>query len=69
MTLFDRENLSLLPTNIGAGAFETDTTKIRVIDRFDVQLTDTEAFVSGSFTAISDQKGNINTAATPTTTN
>ena len=69
MTLFDRENMSLLPTNIGAGAFETDTTKIRVIDRFDVQLTDTEAFVAGSFTAISDQKGNINTAATPTTTN
>jgi len=24
--------------------------------------------VAGSFTAISDQKGNINTAATPTTT-
>ncbi|WP_409256790.1 phage major capsid protein [Lactococcus lactis subsp. lactis] len=69
MTLFDRENMSLLPTNIGAGAFETDTTKIRVIDRFDVQLTDTEAFVAGSFTAISDQKGNINTEATPTTTN
>ena len=67
MTLFDRENLSLLPTNIGGGAFETDTTKIRVIDRFDVQLTDTEAFVAGSFTAISDQKGNINTAATPIT--
>ncbi|MBS3730655.1 phage major capsid protein [Lactococcus lactis subsp. lactis] len=69
MTLFDRENMSLLPTNIGGGAFETDTTKIRVIDRFDVQLTDTEAFVSGSFKAISDQKGNINTAATPTPTN
>ena len=69
MTLFDRENMSLLPTNIGAGAFESDTTKIRVIDRFDVQLTDAEAFVAGSFTAISDQKGNINTAATPTTTN
>lgn len=69
MTLFDRENMSLLPTNIGGGAFETDTTKIRVIDRFDVQLTDTEAFVAGSFTAISDQKGNINTAATPTPIN
>lgn len=69
MTLFDRENMSLLPTNIGGGAFETDTTKIRVIDRFDVQLTDTEAFVAGSFTTISDQKGNINTAATPTPIN
>ncbi|WP_436649505.1 phage major capsid protein, partial [Lactiplantibacillus plantarum] len=33
VTLFDRENASLLTTNIGAGAFEKDQTKIRVIDR------------------------------------
>lgn len=57
ITLFDRENMSLLPTNIGAGAFETDTTKIRVIDRFDVKATDSEALVAGSFTAIADQVG------------
>ena len=55
ITLFDRENMSLLPTNIGAGAFETDTTKIRVIDRFDVKTTDSEALVAGSFTAIANQ--------------
>lgn len=55
ITLFDRENMSLLPTNIGAGAFETDTTKIRVIDRFDVKATDSEALVAGSFTAIANQ--------------
>lgn len=63
ITLFDRENMSLLPTNIGAGAFETDTTKIRVIDRFDVKATDSEALVAGSFTAIADQEGNFKTTA------
>ncbi|GAK32018.1 prophage protein, major head protein [Weissella oryzae SG25] len=56
VTLFDRENMSLLSTNIGGGAFETDTTKIRVIDRFDVTATDTEAWVAGSFKAIADQQ-------------
>lgn len=59
VTLFDRENMSLLATNIGAGAFETDTTKIRVIDRFDVRTVDSEAFVPASFTAIADQTANF----------
>ena len=63
VTLFDRENMSLLATNIGAGAFETDTTKIRVIDRFDVATVDKEAFVPASFTAIADQKANFQAAA------
>ena len=63
VTLFDRENMSLLTTNIGGGAFETDQTKIRVIDRFDVEPTDTEAFVAGSFVAIADQPANF--AASP----
>lgn len=59
VTLFDRENMSLLATNIGAGAFETDTTKIRVIDRFDVRTVDSEAFFPASFTAIADQTANF----------
>lgn len=63
VTLFDRENMSLLATNIGAGAFETDTTKIRVIDRFDVATVDSEAFVPASFTAIADQTANFQAAA------
>lgn len=67
VTLFDRENMSLLATNIGAGAFETDTTKIRVIDRFDVQTVDNEAFVAASFTAIADQKANFQAAAAAAT--
>ena len=63
VTLFDRQHMSLLSTNIGGGAFETDTTKVRVIDRFDVVATDTEAFVPASFKAIADQKGNIGSTA------
>lgn len=66
VTLFDRENMSLLTTNIGGGAFETDQTKIRVIDRFDVEPTDTEAFVAGSFAAIADQPANFAAGSTTT---
>lgn len=60
VTLFDRENMSLLATNIGAGAFEKDLYKIRVIDCFDVVSTDSEAWVAGSFTTIADQPANLN---------
>ncbi|QBX25322.1 phage major capsid protein, HK97 family [Streptococcus henryi] len=63
VTLFDRQQMSLLSTNIGGGAFETDTTKVRVIDRFDVVATDTEAFVPATFKAIADQKANLTTTA------
>ncbi|MFR4588608.1 MAG: phage major capsid protein [Streptococcus lutetiensis] len=63
VTLFDRENMSLLTTNIGAGAFEYDLTKIRVIDGFDVATVDNEAFVPASFTAIADQTANFQAAA------
>lgn len=63
VTLFDRQQMSLLSTNIGGGAFETDTTKVRVIDRFDVVQTDGEAFVPASFKAIADQKGNLGSTA------
>lgn len=55
ITLFDREQLSLKTTDVGAGAFETDTTKIRVIDRFDVTLTDEEAIVVATFEVIADE--------------
>ncbi|MDN6765931.1 MAG: phage major capsid protein, partial [Lactiplantibacillus plantarum] len=66
VTLFDRESTSLLTTNIGGGAFEKDQTKIRVIDRFDVEPTDTEAFVAGSFAAIADQPANFAAGSTTT---
>ena len=55
ITLFDRQEMSVTPTNIGGGAFETDTTKIRFIDRFDVQLIDDGAFAAASFKAVADQ--------------
>ncbi len=55
ITLFDRQEMSVTPTNVGGGAFETDTTKIRFIDRFDVQLIDDGAFTAASFKEVSDQ--------------
>ncbi|WP_225439576.1 phage major capsid protein, partial [Limosilactobacillus reuteri] len=55
ITLFDRENMELMSTNVGGGSFETDTTKIRVIDRFDVQPIDDGAYTVASFKAVANQ--------------
>lgn len=55
ITLFDRENMELMSTNVGGGSFETDTTKIRVIDRFDVQQIDDGAYAAISFTTVANQ--------------
>lgn len=63
VTLFDRENMSLLTSDTAAGAYEQDQTKIRVIDRFDVEATDSEAFVPGSFTKIADQTASFAASA------
>ncbi len=49
ITLFNRQDMQILATNIGGGAYETNTYKVRVIDRFDVQATDTGAMAVGSF--------------------
>lgn len=62
ITLYDREHMSLLSTNIGGGAFENDTTKLRVIDRFDVEMVDDGAFAAASFKTVADQaKGTADT--------
>lgn len=62
ITLFDRENMELTTTNIGGGAFETNTTKVRVIDRFDVEMVDDGAIAVGSFKTVADQtKGTADT--------
>lgn len=62
ITLFDPQRMSVTPTNIGGGAFETDTTKIRFIDRFDVELIDDGAFAAASFKTVADQaKGTADT--------
>lgn len=50
MTLFDRQALSLLGTNIGGGAFENDRYDLRAITRFDLQKTDDKAAVYGQLT-------------------
>ncbi|TCZ76172.1 phage major capsid protein [Paenibacillus albiflavus] len=47
VVIFDRQEISILTTNIGGKAFETNTTKTRVIDREDVVKWDDEAMIYG----------------------
>ncbi|NFT52821.1 phage major capsid protein [Clostridium sporogenes] len=50
VTLFDREAMSLLSTNIGGDAFKKNRTDIRAITREDIKLVDSDAFVYGQVT-------------------
>ncbi|MEC0391300.1 phage major capsid protein [Bacillus subtilis] len=50
IVLFDRQQQSIASTDVGAGAFETNTTKVRAIEREDVKLWDSEAIVYGQLT-------------------
>ncbi|MDY4728870.1 MAG: phage major capsid protein [Lactobacillus amylovorus] len=67
VTLFDREDMSLLSTNIGAGSFEHDETKIRVIDRFDVEQVDGDAYAVASFKTVANQQATAPEASGSTT--
>lgn len=69
ITLFDRENMELMSTNVGGGSFETDTTKIRVIDRFDVEPIDDGAYAVASFKAVENQQATTPETSGATTTN
>lgn len=55
VTVFDRQSMALMATNVGAGSFETNTYKVRVLDRFDVQATDTGAMAVASFKTVANQ--------------
>ena len=59
ITLFDRQQMQIDTTNVGAGSFEHDNTKLRFIDRFDVQLIDDGAFAAASFKTVADQAKGI----------
>ena len=59
VTLFDREHMSIESSSVAGDAFGLDQTKIRVIDRFDVVTTDSEAFAVASFNTIAGQEANI----------
>lgn len=50
VTLFDRQQLEMLSTNIGNGAFETNTTALRVITRYDTRIVDADATVYAQLT-------------------
>lgn len=66
ITLFDRESMSLAVTTEGGDSFVKDQTWIRVIDRFDVELIDGDAFAAGSFSVISNQTANFAASAATT---
>lgn len=50
IVLFDREQQSIASTDTGAGAFETNSTKVRGIEREDVRKWDEDAVVFGQVT-------------------
>ena len=55
-TLFDRENMALATSTEAGNAFYRNQTKLRVIDRFDVQVVDSGALVAASFKTIADNE-------------
>ena len=65
VTVFDRQDMALMATNVGAGSFETNTYKVRVIDRFDVEATDTSAMAVASFKTVASQQPATTSSTTP----
>lgn len=53
-TLFDREHMELAYSDSAGNAFYRNQRKLRVIDRFDIQVVDEEAIAVGSFSKIAD---------------
>lgn len=47
VTLFDRQAMSLLSTNVGGTAFTKNETHVRAIEREDIKLVDSDAFIYG----------------------
>jgi len=50
ITFFDRQQLELKTTDVGGDAFGTNTTNVRVIERFDVKAFDQDALVYAQLT-------------------
>lgn len=47
ITIFDRETLTVDITNLAAGAWEKDQTKIKARERLDIQVVDPDAIIMG----------------------
>ncbi|MGG3432408.1 phage major capsid protein, partial [Bacillus subtilis] len=52
--LFDRQQYSILATSVGGKAFYRNSTDLRIIEREDVVLWDTDAVVYAEFSSIKD---------------
>ncbi|MCZ3593089.1 phage major capsid protein, partial [Lactobacillus crispatus] len=53
--MYDRQQMSLLTSNIADKAFRRNQTAIRALLRFDTKIWDDEAIVSGSFDKVESQ--------------
>lgn len=59
ITIFDRETLTIDITNLAAGAWEKDQTKIKVRERLDIQTVDPDAIIMG-LADVGMEKGDSN---------
>lgn len=53
--MYDRQQMSLLTSNIADKAFRRNQTAIRALNRFDTKIWDDEAMISGSFDKVESQ--------------
>lgn len=63
--LFDRQNKSLMVNPYSDRAFSRNAVAMRMIDRFDVEVRDADAWVYGSFKDIADSVPVISGSTTP----
>lgn len=67
--IFDRQQPSLLTSNIADKAFRRNQTAIRAMLRFDTKIWDDEAIVSGSFDTVANQPFQMATGSASNTPN
>lgn len=67
--MYDRQQMSLLTSNIADKAFRRNQTAIRALLRFDTKIWDDEAIVSGSFDKVASQPMLMQAVTAPTGNN
>ncbi|MEK3682059.1 phage major capsid protein [Lactobacillus crispatus] len=66
--MYDRQQMSLLTSNIADKAFRRNQTAIRALNRFDTKIWDDEAMISGSFDKVESQPMLMQAVTAPTST-
>ena len=66
--MYDRQQMSLLTSNIADKAFRRNQTAIRALNRFDTKIWDDEAMISGSFDKVESQPMLMQAVTAPAST-